>query len=86
MDSSASQRLATVRALNSGTPDAEPEPMASAPAPEPPQPVEQPQSIEDQINTSMTQTLEALSVPTPNEIIEDDDEPKRGFFSRFKRS
>jgi type II secretory pathway predicted ATPase ExeA len=88
IDTSASQRLATVRALNSGAPDPDPEPMASALAPATPPPVEQPQSIEDQINTSMTQTLEALSVRTPGEIVNDDgdDEPKRGFFSRFKRS
>ena len=89
VDTSASQRLATVRALNSGTPDSAPEPQVSAPPPEPSAPVEQPQSIEDQINTSMTQTLEALSVRPPEEVRDDDDDDedsRKGFFSRFKRS
>ena len=93
MDSSASQRLATVRALNGGPesmpepePELEPEPVAS---PSAPAPAEQPQSIEDQINTSMTQTLKALGAHSPEDVIhdeDDDDEPRRGFFSRFKRS
>ena len=85
IDTSASQRLATVRALNGGEPGAEPE--ASPEPPAPPPPAEQPQSIEDQINTSMTQTLKALSVPpTPVDNDEDDEDSKKGFFSRFKRS
>jgi type II secretory pathway predicted ATPase ExeA len=88
MDMSASQRLATVRALNA-TPGAAPPPnpsmpVASAEPPPPPSPAEQPESIEDQINTSMTQTLQTLSVRPPAE--DDDDESKGGFFSRFKRS
>jgi type II secretory pathway predicted ATPase ExeA len=87
INTSASQRLATVRALNDGAAAAAPEPVASVAPPAPSVPSEQPQSIEDQINISMTQTLEALHVPTPNDVIADnDDEPKRGFFSRFKRS
>jgi hypothetical protein len=52
-----------------------------------------PESIEDQINISMTQTLKALSVvpPVTQSGFEDDkeydhDESKNGFFSRFKRS
>jgi hypothetical protein len=45
-----------------------------------------PDSIEDQI-TSMTQTLKALDVVPPVlPVFDDDDEPKGGFFSRFKRS
>jgi general secretion pathway protein A len=86
LDLSASQRLATVRALNAdqapevGTPAKEH--TAPVPAAEPPQP------IEDQINTSMTQTLKALGTRPQatayNE--EDDEETKSGFFSRFKRS
>jgi type II secretory pathway predicted ATPase ExeA len=87
MDMSASQRLATVRALNATTepaPAAQPSmPTASA---EPPPPVEQPESIEDQINTSMTQTLQTLSSARPPDLDDDDDEPKGGFFSRFKRT
>jgi type II secretory pathway predicted ATPase ExeA len=85
VDTSASQRLATVRALNSGTAQMTPEPAA---APEPrPQPQHQPQSIEEQINLSMTQTLEAMSIPpASHEVDDDEDQPRRGFFSRFKRS
>jgi len=57
-------------------------PVASA---EPPPSVDQPESIEDQINTSMTQTLQTLGTRPPEENHDDDDEPKGGFFSRFKR-
>lgn len=81
LDPTASQRLRTVRALN-----------ADMPAPRPPRqapPADRcaPQTIEDQINTSITQTLKALEVP---QELDDDDEPtgtgKSGFFSRFRRS
>ena len=86
MDLSASQRLKTVRALNAdlhpslrepGTPAANDAPRA-----------EEPDSIEDQINTSITQTLEALKVRPPVGGLNDDEEEKSksGFFSRFKRS
>lgn len=88
MDLSASQRLATVRALNA-TPEVEsPAPVAMpAASVEPPPPTAQPESIEDQINTSMTQTLQALGNTRPPDVDDDDDEkPKGGFFSRFKRS
>ena len=85
MDTSASQRLATVRALNGGEPGAASE--ASPQPPPPPPAAEQPQSIEDQINTSMTQTLETLSIrPEPVGDDSDDEETKKGFFSRFRRS
>jgi len=62
-----------------------------------PDPVETPDSIEDQI-TSMTQTLKALNVRPPissdrpvgvrddDDDDDDDDEKKGGFFSRFRRS
>lgn len=86
MDLSASQRLKTVRALNADpqTVRREPKPAAEVP---PELPVVKPESIEDQINTSMTQTLKALNVRPPvNDDDLDDDESKRGFFSRFKRS
>jgi general secretion pathway protein A len=88
MDLSASQRLATVRALNA-TPEAESAAPVTMPAvsQDPPPPAVQPESIEDQINTSMTQTLQALGNTRPPDIHDDDDEkPKGGFFSRFKRS
>jgi len=80
LDLSASQRLATVRALNTGV---SPEPGASIQQPAPTVP---PAPIEDQINTSMTQTLKALSSRPTAYVEDDDDETKGGFFSRFKRS
>ncbi|MGB5336134.1 MAG: AAA family ATPase [Woeseiaceae bacterium] len=83
LDLSASQRLKTVRALNAHLhpslrePGNEPDAAASG---KPPQP------IEDQINTSITQTLKALKVPP--EVLDDEaeEEPKKGFLSRFRRS
>ena len=79
LDISASQRLATVRALNAESGPA---------APPPSKPAAKPVSIEEQITTSMTQTLEALQVqPAPTPVNDDDDDDeKRGFFSRFRRS
>ena len=91
LDISASQRLATVRALNADqgpTPTQAPAPAAQqAPA----QPSATPDPIEDQINTSMTQTLQALgarpNAPADNDDDDDDEEETRsGFFSRFRRS
>ena len=96
LDLSASQRLKTVRALNADVnpsphePEGTPPPVASS---EPPAPVATPEPIEDQINTSMTQTLKALNVRPPisddqptayNE--DDEEEEKSGFFSRFRRT
>ena len=84
LDLSASQRFATVRALNSGKPgsashDASGAPAAAAVKPDP---------IEEQITTSLTQTMKALKVnPDPAAVNDDDDdERKGGFFSRFRRS
>ena len=87
LDISASQRLATVRALNTGKPDAAPGNGSGAPA----APIAQPDSIEEQITTSLTQTMKALKVnPDPAAINDDgdddEDERKGGFFSRFRRS
>ncbi len=54
--------------------------------------VDQLESIEDQINTSLTQTLEALNITQAADTLaaepEQDDVPakKRGFFSRFRKS
>ena len=76
MDLSASQRLATVRALNAGA-----EPPAKPP---PPRGKSEPQPIEDQINTSITQTLKALNVEDIEEVA-DDAPRKSGFFSRFRK-
>jgi hypothetical protein len=94
MDLSASQRLATVRALNTDK-----APQVGVPAAvnssksttngtaAPPKPAAQPEPIEDQIATSLTQTLKTLSTRPKSSIEDDDDEDtKRGFFSRFKRS
>ena len=74
-----------------GTPASE-EPLRKAK----PEPVDTPDSIEDQI-TSMTQTLKALNVRPPistdrpvgvrddDDDDDDDDQKKGGFFSRFRR-
>jgi hypothetical protein len=98
LDLSASQRLKTVRSLNA-------DPQASAnesgnghnAAPDAAaKKVATPEPIEDQINTSMTQTLKALNVRPPISNHDADDAPgndrddegekKGGFFSRFRRS
>ncbi|MDX2413429.1 MAG: hypothetical protein QNK34_15865, partial [Woeseiaceae bacterium] len=71
-EASAVERLATVRALN-GTPNkAPPAPssaesivMADSAMHHPPHSSDEPESIEDQINTSITQTLKALNVRPP---------------------
>ena len=76
MDLSASQRLATVRALNAGTESPVKKP--------PPRGKSEPQPIEDQINTSITQTLKALNVEDIEEAA-DDTPRKNGFFSRFRK-
>ena len=85
MDLSASQRLKTVRALNADLNPSLSEPEVTPAFQPTPTSVSAPESIEDQINTSMTQTLKALNV-TPPVFDDDDDENKGGFFSRFKRS
>ncbi|MGI9236170.1 MAG: hypothetical protein ACR2QZ_02170, partial [Woeseiaceae bacterium] len=81
----ATQRLKTVRALN-----AEPNPASrkARPAPGASRAAEAgaPAPIEDQINTSITQTLEALQIPEDPQDDASEAEPKRGFFSRFRRS
>ncbi len=95
LDDEASDRLATVRALNKGkAPNGAPATPAAGEsivmetandAPEAPTP--RPSSIEDQMNTSMTQTLKALNVRKAQASSnDDDDDGKRGFFSRFRRS
>ncbi|MDJ0759655.1 MAG: AAA family ATPase [Woeseiaceae bacterium] len=84
LDMSASQRLATVRALNAG--------MGTPPPPAPTQkkpvePKEKPVPIEDQIDISMTNTMKALNIDP--EMLEppkdEEDAPKGGFFSRFRK-
>jgi general secretion pathway protein A len=85
MDLSASQRFKTVRALNADLHPSIREPETTLEERSPPSSA--PESIEDQINTSLTQTLKALNVVPP--VIDDDmddEEAKGGFFSRFKRS
>lgn len=89
LDLSASQRLATVRALNAD--QLPPGALPPKPAGNGAEEASQPASIEDQIKTSITQTFAALNV-RPEALNDDDDddeedEPrKRGFFSRFRRS
>ncbi len=93
LDPSASQRLETVRALNAETHpsirDSNKQSAANK-APLQPAPTETPKSIEDQINTSLTQTLKALDIvpPVTTGLSDDDDDEdnKGGFLSRFKRS
>ena len=84
LDMSASQRLATVRALNT-----EQKPPATSAKPAAQEPAGKPDSIEEQITTSMTQTLKTLNVHhDPSATNDDDDdtgERKGGFFSRFRR-
>jgi general secretion pathway protein A len=97
LDESASRRLATVRALNGGpapapVPDAVVAPHLAEPARhgQAQAATEQPKSIEEQINTSMTQTLKALSVRPPVDDNEDEDDDEKdgkgGFFGRFRKS
>ncbi len=90
----ASERLATVRALN-GTPNkAPPMPssaetivMADPAMHEPPHSSDEPESIEYQINTSITQTMKALNVQPPaGLVVENDGGEKKGFFGRFRKS
>ena len=88
MDISAWQRLAMVRALNAGKPQAGPQKAANVT----PSPAVSPEPIEEQITTSLTQTMKALKVnPDPAAVNDDedddhDDERDGGFFSRFRRS
>lgn len=87
LDLSASQRLKTVRALNADLHPSLRDPETPAANDSPSQAKTAPDSIEDQINVSMTQTLKALKMPPPTP--DDDEEQKKsktGFFSRFKRS
>jgi len=98
LDIGASQRLKTVRALNADLHPSLQKPENAAPntsAKVSPTSFSIPESIEDQINTSMTQTLKALNVAPPIserttwDSAPDDEEQeptKSGFFSRFKRS
>ena len=98
-DLSASQRLKTVRALSADPHGSAGEPASGFdPGPEvPARDAVTPEPIEDQINTSMTQTLKALDVQPPiternvsrsfaDDDDDDEEEKKGGFFSRFRRS
>ena len=93
-EASAAERMATVRALNGTSNMTPPVPssaesivMADTTMHEPPHASEKPESIEEQINTSITQTLKALNVrPAAGLVVEDDEEEKKGFFSRFRKS
>ncbi len=96
MDSAAKNRLAMVNALNNGiptvsTPKSETielggdNPNANAAPAKLTGP--QPEPIENQINTSMTQTLKALSAAKATQAkVEENEKPAGGLFSRFRRS
>jgi hypothetical protein len=98
LDIGASQRLKLARALNVDLHPSIQEPEDTSPSAtnnEPSSSFETPAPIEDQINTSMTQTLKALNVKPPiservardAEFDDEELEPKKNrFFSRFKRS
>ena len=85
LDLSASQRLKTVRALNADLHPSLREPKKKA-GKAALAPNGEPEPIEDQINTSITQTLKALKVPPEMMDDEPEEEPKKGFLSRFRRS
>ena len=96
LDTAASQRLATVRDINQTSS----QPVAPA-TPNPAEAIAMGEvgvksasagandpvgSFEDQMNMSMTQTMQALNVRSASVPDDDeDDEPKKGFFSRFRR-
>ena len=93
--STQSQRLRTVQAFNTGggqksSPVIETMSASNAASPPPLPAADQPESIEEQISTSVTQSLKALnakSIPVAGDDDDDDDDDKKGgFFSRFKRS
>jgi type II secretory pathway predicted ATPase ExeA len=88
LDLSASQRLKTVRALNSDLHPSlrDPDQKPGAGIPGASKNNGAPQPIEDQINTSITQTLKALKVPPKALEDEPEEETKKGFFGRFRRS
>lgn len=84
-----SQRLRTVQALNTGSrrksaPAVAPIAAKNAASPPPLPASDQPESIEAQISTSVTQSLKALDEKSI--AAADDDAKKSGFFNRFKRS
>ncbi|MCH7835180.1 MAG: hypothetical protein IH911_08925, partial [Proteobacteria bacterium] len=84
-----SQRLRTVKALNTGSrrksaPAVAPIAAKNAASPPPLPASDQPESIEAQISTSVTQSLKALDEKSI--AVADDDAKKSGFFGRFKRS
>ena len=100
-DLSASQRLNTVRSLNTGETGTVPVQADAAGRADSSVDRQKPDPIEDQINTSMTQTLKALDVRPPvldrttrfddddqddDEDLSEEKEKKGGFFSRFRRS
>jgi len=97
MDASAKNRLAMVNALNNGVPTVStPQSETIELGEDKPKSIRkkaklngpQPEPIENQINTSMTQTLKALSAAkaTQPKSVEEDEKPSGGLFSRFRRS
>ena len=81
LDLTATQRLKMVRGLNASSQSRQPGTNGGADS----RAANKPKPIEDQINTSITQTLKALEVPRES-AAEPETERKTGFFSRFRRS
>jgi len=96
MDAAAKNRLAMVNALNNGVPTVSmpksetiemgEDRLAAIKRARPTGP--QPEPIENQFNTSMTQTLKALSAAnnSPVKADADDEKSSGGLFGRFRRS
>lgn len=85
LDDSPSERLRTVMALNARLSPAADKQPAVAKAQPAPAPVSPPEPIENQINTSITQTRKTLELESAA-VTSNEDESPSGFFGRFKRS
>ncbi len=88
IDPSASQRLKTVRALSADLHPSlrKPKETSDGGTASESDANDAPESIENQINTSITQTVKALKLPIDQIDEEPEEDKKSGFFSRFRRS
>jgi len=90
---SQAQRMDMLKAMKDGAPDRPAENIElgrDSPAPKTASRGPQPESIEDQFEVSLTQTLKSLALPEaagpPKEVEEDKGKKSGGLFSRFRRS